>query len=270
MQQLQLIDLGVKGDPTTGDVLYDGAEKVNNSLNSMYEKFTNTAIPLASRVIHVDGYYNIITAPLFTPVDLEIGSKYEIDTTLGIVNLTLPLATKVGESISIRNLSNSWHLYPVNVSSQTGENIISPGTETLQISNSLSEIKFVIDAVGSWKVSITDPLDVTINSSWSFENIQFEETDYPIIGLNSLYFDNITLEVTAVHDTTVNSSIINIIHNKNVSGTSVAHLEDRNQNISGTLYTYAVQLVNNNVILSITPNDHIDKIKIKVLNSTKL
>ncbi len=100
------IDVGEIGNASTGDILFDGGNKINSNMDAIYNSFgdqryyeTNTAV--GNQTIHGTGYYQKVTAYDFrTP--LPMGSMWDIDTTNGAANPILS-AGKPGEAVFFIN-----------------------------------------------------------------------------------------------------------------------------------------------------------------------
>jgi len=70
-----LIDLGTPGQPTTGDTLPEGGEKLNNFINDVYDAFSRKGQPPESQNLQSTGVYQIIGFSDLT-LDEEYGPGY--------------------------------------------------------------------------------------------------------------------------------------------------------------------------------------------------
>lgn len=110
MRVKQRIDTGVRNNPSTGDVLADGGDKINNGIDDIYDKFGDTRISevghgIDKQTIHATGYYQKYKPTYYARV-VEMGSMHDIDTTTGSIVVKLP-KVKIGESIEFINSNGS-------------------------------------------------------------------------------------------------------------------------------------------------------------------
>lgn len=109
-----LIDTGIKGNSSTGDILYDGGEKLNINMNNIYNTFGDyrlfdeTMQGQGKQKLHGTGYYQKHTRTYYldTPEGVEMGSLHDVDTSTGKLDIKLP-AAKLGEGIVIINSNGS-------------------------------------------------------------------------------------------------------------------------------------------------------------------
>ena len=87
----KLIDTGEIGNASTGDILFDGGNKINSDFNAIYNAFGDQRkMAIANgtgsdgQIIHATGYYQKHTiAEYATPV--KVGTRHDIDTsTVGV------------------------------------------------------------------------------------------------------------------------------------------------------------------------------------------
>lgn len=91
----QLIDTGEIGNASTGDILFDGGNKINDDINAIYNSFgdqrkmaTANGQGEKGQTIHATGYYQKTARGDFsTPI--PIGTMHDIDTTEGGILVTL-------------------------------------------------------------------------------------------------------------------------------------------------------------------------------------
>lgn len=103
----KLIDVGEIGNASTGDILFDGGEKLNNNLNDIYNTFGDQRLNDGVQILYATGYYQKITsAQLGTPI--PNGSMIDVDNTdstgAAIVSLS---RGKLGEGVVIVNMNGS-------------------------------------------------------------------------------------------------------------------------------------------------------------------
>lgn len=120
----QLIDVGVAGDESTGDTLYDGGSLLNTDLDNIYNAFGDYRLfynipskgedtmilhPTGYYQKHTRAYYGGATTPSGNPVD--IGSQHDVSVSRGGVGpliITLPPGSQhEGEMIEFINVDNS-------------------------------------------------------------------------------------------------------------------------------------------------------------------
>lgn len=108
----QLIDTGEIGNASTGDILYDGGNKINDNMNALYNAFADQRLMDVAngtgqngQVIHPSGYYQKgEPTDYLTPI--KLGSLHDIDTTTGGLSLILEKG-KLGESVEFINSNGS-------------------------------------------------------------------------------------------------------------------------------------------------------------------
>lgn len=104
------IDIGQIGNASTGDILYDGGEKVNSNFDALYNAFADQRYYTAgygveNMKVHATGYYQKVDQAEFrTPIAL--GSMYDVDTSTGAVSPILPKG-KRGEGCVFVNLNGT-------------------------------------------------------------------------------------------------------------------------------------------------------------------
>lgn len=106
----QQIDIGQIGNPSTGDILYDGGDKINGNMDAIYNSFGdrrlfNQGIAEGNQTIHATGYYQKVEQIDFrTPVPM--GSMFDVDATAGSVSPILEPGKK-GEGVIFVNFNGS-------------------------------------------------------------------------------------------------------------------------------------------------------------------
>lgn len=132
----QTITLGSVVDDGTGDYLRSGGIKINNNFNDIYSELGD-----GTRV-HSAGAWKVHSfANDGANLAVKFGESYVVDTTTGIVNITLPnaLITDVGKVIRIRDARGSWGLNSVFISAN--KNI--KDRTTVEFSNQYSDLEFI-------------------------------------------------------------------------------------------------------------------------------
>lgn len=104
------VDTGIRNNPSTGDVLADGGDKINVNFDSIYNafgdmrKFTiNQGID--EQYIHATGYYQKLPQETYAKI-VDIGSRHDIDTSSGSFVMRLPRGV-AGEGIELINSNGS-------------------------------------------------------------------------------------------------------------------------------------------------------------------
>ncbi|WCZ66400.1 baseplate wedge tail fiber connector [Yersinia phage MHG19] len=109
----QRIDTGEIGNASTGDILYDGGNKINDNFDAIYDAFgdqrlhDDTTHGVDRQKIHATGYYQKLedqTEAYVAPV--ELGSMHDINTSSGAVYVNLPKG-KRGELVVFVNSNGS-------------------------------------------------------------------------------------------------------------------------------------------------------------------
>lgn len=104
------IDTGIRNNPSTGDVLADGGDKLNVNADSLYNTFGDKRLyefnqGIDRQFLHATGYWQKYPPIEYSKV-VPMGSKHDIDTTTGSITLKLP-KVKVGECVDIINSNGS-------------------------------------------------------------------------------------------------------------------------------------------------------------------
>lgn len=124
------IDVGQIGNPSTGDILYDGGVKLNEVIDSLYNTFGDERLYKSASLganiqfLHATGYYQKKSRTDYAQAPIDMGSCHDIDTTAGPITVTLPNA-KQGEGCYFINSNGS--ISPANpliIRPQSGETIV--------------------------------------------------------------------------------------------------------------------------------------------------
>ena len=109
-QPKEEIDVGELGNGATGDILYDGGEKLNSNFNAVYnsfgdQRYYDTGTDVGNQTIHATGYYQKVSQRDFrTP--LALGTQWDVDTSTGAASAILSTG-KAGECIKFINSNGS-------------------------------------------------------------------------------------------------------------------------------------------------------------------
>lgn len=195
----QRIDRGVVGNPSTGEILYDGAGKINDNFDAIYDAFADQRFKdidhgVGRMVIHATGYYQKHTRQSYAGSAVEIGSLHDIDTSQGAMIVILPKA-KVGEGVVFINSNGSFSTTtPLNIRAQAGDAIVGYSGDTA-ITQPYSKVTVWCTAVEgnrvTWRIGIdsmfsdtTIPVDRTVNVTGVATNVAIaSKTEYQTIKL---------------------------------------------------------------------------------------
>lgn len=193
------ISTGVIGNPSTGDILYDGGNKINDNFDSIYDAFADQRFKdvdhgVGRMVIHATGYYQKHPRQSYAGSAVEIGSLHDIDTTQGALIAILPKA-KVGEGVVFINSNGSFSAAtPLTIRTQAGDSIAGYSGDAT-ITQPFSKVTVWCTAVEgnrmTWRVGIesmfidtTTPVDKTVNVTGVATNVAIaSKTEYNTIKL---------------------------------------------------------------------------------------
>ena len=193
------IDTGVVGNPSTGDILYDGGNKINDNFDAIFDAFGDQRLKdvdhgAGRQVIHATGYYQKKSRQSYAGSPVDIGSLHDIDTTQGAIIAILPKA-KVGEGVVFINSNGSLSTNtPLTIRTQAGDSL-SGFAGDATITQPYSRISVWCTAVEgtrcTWRVGIesmfvdnTTPLDRTVNVTAVASNVAIvSKNEYNTIKL---------------------------------------------------------------------------------------
>lgn len=197
------IDTGVRGSPSTGDILYDGGNFLNTNFNSVYNTFGDQRLfaqgieGAGAQTLHATGYYQ---QNMTGGTKLEMGSMHCIvsqqpvtaQLPLGAVGEGIVFISVDGTSISPKN--------PFKIECDTRDNIANAG-KTLTVTTPNCRIaiwgarKAQSSAAVTWEYSITPMFGnfaVPIDKNY---NISGKGATFPIAHKDQ--FQSIKLLVTS-------------------------------------------------------------------------
>lgn len=165
-----LIDLGTPGQPTTGDTLPEGGEKLNNFINDVYDTFGLKGIEDFQTTLHATGVYQLVSYGNVTPVDYyfeyyaNVGDMLVVDME-GEVHIILP-ADLTFPATQVKVISLDFQgLQTVKVYAPLGQLVngvefvtLVPGTQYQFITN----MNYAVD--GLWSQRIIDGTGGNTNS----------------------------------------------------------------------------------------------------------
>lgn len=107
----KLIDVGQVGNPSTGDPLYDGGQKLNEVITNLYNalgdiRLLNANEGVGQMVLHATGYYQKLPRTYYAGSPIELGSLHDMDTATGPITVVLPNG-KTGEGCLFINSNGS-------------------------------------------------------------------------------------------------------------------------------------------------------------------
>lgn len=109
-EKKQVIDTGEIGNASTGDILFDGGNKINDNFRSIYNAFGDQRLGSIAdgentQTIHATGYYQKANQYDFrTPI--PTGTMYDVDASSGAVSPILSVG-KAGECVVFINTNGS-------------------------------------------------------------------------------------------------------------------------------------------------------------------
>lgn len=195
----QRISTGIIGNASSGDILYDGGNKINDNFDAIYDAFADQRFKdidhgVGRMVIHATGYYQKHTRQSYAESAVEIGSLHDIDTSQGAMIVILPKA-KVGEGVVFINSNGSFSTTtPLNIRAQAGDSIAGYANDAT-ITQPFSKVTVWCTAIEgnrlTWRVGIesmftdtTTPLDKTVNVTGVATNVAIAaKTEYNTIKL---------------------------------------------------------------------------------------
>lgn len=180
------IDIGTVGNASTGDILYDGGEKINSNFDELYNTFGDrrrfdTDKGVGRQTLHATGYYQKRPRSEYAGSPVELGSMHDIDTSTGTLSLILPKG-KAGEGIEIINSNGSFSVAnALNIRPQSGDAILghqSSANITQPYSRVIVWCVSVQGNKSTWRIGIesmftdtTTPLDKTVQVTQTATNV---------------------------------------------------------------------------------------------------
>lgn len=193
------IDTGEVGNASTGDILFDGGNKINSNFDALYDTFGDQRLRSVNegvdrQVLHATGYYQKHPRQYYAGSPIEVGSLHDIDTSGGAITAILP-KSKVGEGVIFINSNGSFSVNtPLNIRTQAGDSIVGFQGDAI-ITQPFSKITVWCSSVEgvrvTWRIGIesmftddTIPLDKTVNVTSSATNVAIaSKTEYNTIKL---------------------------------------------------------------------------------------
>lgn len=194
----KLIDVGMIGNQSTGDILYDGGVKLNSVINALYSTFGDQRLEAVDnginrQILHAAGYYQKLPRQSYTQ-PVELGSMHDIDVSAGSLVVRLPKA-KLGEKVVLVNsngsISNSLNL----VITPNVLDVIGTSTGSLTIKTKFTRVELVCTneegSKGTWSYKTesmfgdyTKVIEGTYNIKNTKSNIAIcHKDDYDLVKL---------------------------------------------------------------------------------------
>ncbi|WJZ28053.1 baseplate wedge tail fiber protein connector [Serratia phage 92A1] len=130
------IDTGVPGSPSTGDILYDGGNFLNENFNNVYNAFADQRLfsmgtdGAGHQVLHATGYYQKKAAADYINQAVEIGSMHDLSLSSSLT-VTLPKGKK-GEGVVFVNFDRSiTNKAVLTIKCESKDNIIGAGKQLI-------------------------------------------------------------------------------------------------------------------------------------------
>lgn len=107
----KLIDVGEIGNASTGDILFDGGEKINEDFNNLYNTFGDQRLfendsGIETQTLHATGYYQKATSLAAWGPPIKMGEMRDVDTSTGPIGAILEKG-KAGECVVFVNSNGS-------------------------------------------------------------------------------------------------------------------------------------------------------------------
>lgn len=154
-KEKQRIDVGEKGDANTGDIIFDGGEKLNRTLDNLYNAFGDQrlyGIGLGDNLqtIHATGYYQKLPANQYAG-KIDLGTMHDLDTTTGTLVVNLP-TPKLGEQVKFINSNGSFSIANKAILTCEGGSSIA-GKNTLDLIQPFSMVTLTcVNEIGATKL----------------------------------------------------------------------------------------------------------------------
>lgn len=234
----QKIDVGQIGNASTGDILFDGGNKINDNIANMYnafgdQRFVTDGTDIGNMTIHATGYYQKVDSSAFRTA-VPVGTQWDVDTKGESVVCTIEQARR-GEIVRFMNSNGSISVNsPLNIQAAGGTFVGVSGP--LKITTPYTHITCVCVEEGAntvWNYSVENmfgtnlsPVEGTYLLTATNSNIRLaHSSDFNSMKLLLIATDNT--------DTKMRQSEVNLLCGGTVNNKQVYHTE------------YAVQRVGN-------------------------
>lgn len=262
-----LIKTGAAGDPTSGDSLFVGGNKINGMFQELYDAFGRRGAN--PQIIHATGYWQTPTRSSYT-FPVAIGSQLNVDTRNGSLVVKLPNG-KLGEMVRLRDAFGTWGSSPCVVRADGLEQIDSRLGDIV-VDDPFSELTFVCvsDTPGSvnWTYSQTYLNDKGVPSQGQVKLIdrvfEITPTNPVTYALGSLSnFVSLKLMISGIQTeggSLVTASEIHLAHD----GVTNVYTESSVLN-TGDTRVYAVNFNVQSGIVVMSLSTTLTKVKVHVL-----
>ncbi|ARW57584.1 baseplate wedge tail fiber connector [Kosakonia phage Kc304] len=148
-----VIDTGEIGNASTGDIIFDGGNKINSNFNSIYNAFGDQRLFSTNegeerQTIHATGYYQKVTEQSQFGAEVPMGSLVDVDSNSGPMLARLPRG-KMGEGMVFINSNGSFNQTNPLIIQPTGSFVNVGGDGTLRVTDPYTRVLV-------WCISDTD------------------------------------------------------------------------------------------------------------------
>ena len=270
----QLIDVGEVGNANTGDIIFDGGNKLNDTVNALYNTFGDTELQataegVGNQTLHATGYYQRRQPNEYGNIPVEIGSMHDLDTTASTFAFLLPDA-KRGEMVEVVNSNGSFGINSIMFRPSAGGDI--DGSSELKIGLEYSHILFTcIGNVGGstkWKYKLSPmfgdfyvPINETIEVS--------SATESQVALFHEDLYDVVKLLVSGVEGTTKQKTVSEILLLIDDLNHTIYSDEYSIISTGDKLYTISFEVLNKVCIAKITTTKSRINFSIKTIETIK-
>lgn len=108
----QIVDIGEIGNASTGDILYDGGDKINSNFDAVYnafgdQRFYDAGHGAENQKVYATGYFQKLPAVNYVSSAVENGTCHDINTSTGAISVRLSKG-KLGEAVYFVNSNGSF------------------------------------------------------------------------------------------------------------------------------------------------------------------
>lgn len=271
----QLIDIGIIGNASTGDILYDGGKKINEDFNQVYNTFGDQRlVDTPNQILHATGYYQKMPQISDWAREIPLGSMIDVDTSYGNVSANIAKG-KQGECVVFVNSNGSIskdNFFEI----QVLDRFVNLSTPNLRVTEPYTKITLwcISDAggVAVWDYSIESmfgesqvPLDKTYTVSPTPRDITLTQaTRYQTVKL-------LLTAVSADAKRVKTSEVILYVDNigKKVYSTEYGVLRLGETNDDDEIYSADYSIVGDNIVLKVSAVTNI-RLAVKVTDTQSI
>lgn len=148
----QQINIGVPGDPSTGDDIHTGGEKLNSMLAEVFQ-----ANAPDSGDYRMTGWWLLDTSSLIdTGSDLPAGVKIDMDNRVASKTVTVGDSTtySVGDEIMLRDRYESWDTNPLGITAGNGGTVNGKGTLVVRSPGAVVTLTCRDPSINQWDARV--------------------------------------------------------------------------------------------------------------------